>query len=72
MKPRGFHAIRKASGSYVKAAGGDATEFLTHADSKTTRAHYLDPKIVGEVSALDFLPPLTIDGSAEPGAGEVK
>jgi len=60
VKPRGFHAIRKAAGSYLKAAGGDATDFLTHKDSKTTRDHYLDPKIVGEASALDFLPPLDL------------
>ena len=62
VKPRGFHAIRKASGSYVKAGGGDATEFLTHRDSKTTRDHYLDPRIVGEASALDYLPPLDLGG----------
>lgn len=68
VKPRGFHAIRKAAGSYVKAAGGDATEFLTHKDSKTTRDHYLDPKIVGEASALDFLPPLDLDGPEKPAA----
>ena len=68
VKPRGFHAIRKAAGSYVKAAGGDATEFLTHKDSKTTRDHYLDPRIVGEASALDFLPPLDIDGPENPAA----
>jgi len=58
VPPRGFHGLRKAAGSYVKAAGGDATDFLTHRDAKTTREHYLDPKIVGEASALDFLPPL--------------
>lgn len=68
VKPRGFHAIRKAAGSYVKAGGGDATEFLTHKDSKTTRDHYLDPKIVGEASALDFLPPLDLDGPEKPAA----
>lgn len=61
VTPKGFHAIRKAAGSYVKAAGGDATEFLTHADGRTTKDHYLDPKIVGEASALDFLPPLDIN-----------
>jgi integrase len=67
VTPRGFHGIRKASGSYVKAGGGDATEFLTHRDAKTTREHYLDPKIVGEASALDFLPPLDL---GEPGDGD--
>lgn len=61
VEPRGFHAIRKAAGSYVKAGGGDATEFLTHADSKTTIDHYIDRRIAGEASALDFLPPLKLD-----------
>ena len=60
VKPRGFHAIRKAAGSYVKKAGGDATEFLTHRDQKTTRDHYLDPRITGVESALDYLPPLDL------------
>ena len=60
VTPKGFHGIRKSSGSYVKAGGGDATEFLTHADGRTTREHYLDPKIVGEASALDYLPPLDL------------
>lgn len=61
VKPRGFHAIRKASGSYVKAAGGDATEHLGHANPRTTRDHYLDPTITGQQSALDYLPPLDLD-----------
>lgn len=60
VTPRGFHGIRKAAGSYVKAAGGDATEFLTHADGRTTRDHYLDTKIVGQQSALEYLPPLDL------------
>jgi integrase len=62
VTPRGFHAIRKASGSYVKAGGGDATEHLGHANPKTTRDHYLDPRITGQQSALDYLPPLDLDG----------
>jgi len=66
VTPRGFHAIRKASGSYVKAAGGDASEHLAHANPKTTRDHYLDPRIVGQQSALDYLPPLDLDGPKPP------
>jgi integrase len=62
--PRGFHAIRKASGSYVKAGGGDATEHLGHANPRTTQQHYLDPDITGRQSALDFLPPLDLTGPA--------
>jgi integrase len=70
VTPKGFHGVRKAAGSYVKRAGGvdAAADFLTHRDSKTTRDHYLDPKIVGEASALDFLPPLDIDGPDRPAA----
>ena len=64
VRARGFHAIRKASGSYVKRAGGDATEHLGHANPKTTRDHYLDVAITGQQSALDFLPPLDLDGPA--------
>jgi integrase len=60
VKPRGFHAIRKASGSYVRAGGGDASEHLGHANPRTTRDHYLDPRIVRQQSALDFLPPLDL------------
>jgi len=60
VTPRGFHAIRKASGSYVKAAGGDATDHLAHENPRTTRQSYLDPTITGQQSALDFLPPLDL------------
>ena len=62
VKARGFHAIRKASGSYVKAGGGDATEHLGHASPRTTQKHYLDTRIVGRQSALDYLPPLDLGG----------
>lgn len=62
VKAKGFHSIRKAAGSYVHAGGGNSTDFLTHRDSKTTRDHYLDPKIVGTQSALDYLPPLDLGG----------
>lgn len=66
VTPRGFHGIRKAAGSYVKKGGGDATEFLTHADGRTTRDHYLDTRITGVESALDYLPPLDLDGPGRP------
>jgi integrase len=60
VTPRGFHAIRKAAGSYVAAAGGEsaAQQFLAHENARTTRAHYLDPSIVKERSGLEFLPKL--------------
>lgn len=57
---RGFHGFRKSSCSYVAAAGGDATEHAAHRSSSTTKRHYLDVGIVGQKSALDFLPPLDL------------
>lgn len=56
----GFHGFRKSSGSYVKAAGGDATEHLGHKNARTTQQHYLDTEITGQQSALDYLPPLDL------------
>ena len=61
ITPRGFHAIRKASGSYVKKGGGDSTEHLSHKNPKTTKQSYEDLDIIGRQSALDFLPPLNLD-----------
>ena len=66
VTPRGFHAIRKSSGSYVKAGGGDATEHLGHASARTTQKHYLDTRIVAQQSALDFLPPLDLATKPKP------
>lgn len=60
VTPRGFHAIRKASGSYVMAGGGNATLHLGHANERTTRQHYLDPRIVRQDDVLQFLPPLDL------------
>jgi len=60
VTPKGFHSIRKASGSYVAAAGGDASEHLGHRNPKTTRDHYLDPRIIGRKSAVTLLPPLDL------------
>lgn len=65
VTPRGTHAIRKSSGSYVKAAGGDATEHLGHSNPRTTRDHYYDTRITGRQSALDYLPPLDLDGDRD-------
>lgn len=60
VTPRGFHAIRKASASYLKAGGGDPVDFLAHANPRTTKDHYLDVSITGQQSALDYLPPLDL------------
>ena len=61
VTPRGFHAIRKASASYVAAAGGDATAHLGHADPAMTRGHYLDPRITETRRGLDYLPALDLE-----------
>jgi integrase len=59
--PRGFHGLRKASASYVAAAGGDATQLLDHSNPKLAKDHYLDESIViPRQSAIDLLPPLTV------------
>jgi integrase len=50
-----FHRIRKSTASYYKAAGGDATELLGHADPKTTK-RYLDPRICGSRNSAEALP----------------
>lgn len=60
VTPRGFHGIRRASASYVAAAGGDATAHLGHADPAMTRGHYLDPRITETRKGLDFLPTLDL------------
>jgi integrase len=54
-KFRKFHAVRKSAGSWIKAAGGDATAALGHASEKTTRRHYLDPTIGPSQQPCDIL-----------------
>lgn len=38
--------IRRSHGSWLAAAGGDATSSLGHSDPRTSRQAYLDPRIV--------------------------
>lgn len=66
VRGTGFHRMRKASASYVALGGGDATEHLGHANPEMTRAHYLDPRITSPKTALDYLPPLDLDGPGKP------
>ena len=68
VTPRGFHAIRKASASYVAAGGGDATAHLGHADPAMTRGHYLDPRITETRRGLDYLPALDLTPPSPPPA----
>ena len=65
VRGTGFHKLRKASASYVALGGGDATEHLGHASPDMTRAHYLDPRITAEKKAVDYLPPLDLEGPPE-------
>lgn len=49
-----FHRVRRSVASYYEAGGGDATELLGHSSRAVTR-RYLDPRIVGAVSAIKIL-----------------
>lgn len=66
VRGTGFHRLRKASASYVQAAGGDATDHLGHSKPEVTRQHYLDARITQTKRAVDYLPPL--DLGEEPAA----
>lgn len=61
---RRFHALRKASASYVQAGGGDAVSHLDHSDANITRNHYLDDRVVGKTEGVDYLPPLDLGNNA--------
>jgi integrase len=62
---RRFHALRKASASYVQAGGGDAVSHLDHSDANITRDHYLDDRVVGRTEGVDYLPPLDLGNNAQ-------
>ena len=47
-------------GSYVMAGGGNATEHLGHTNERTTRQHYVDPRIVPQADVLQYLPELDL------------
>lgn len=65
IRGNGFHKLRKASASYIAAAGGDATEHLGHAKPEVTRAHYLDSRITQTRPAVEFLPTLDLTDPPE-------
>ncbi len=67
---RGFHGLRRASASYLAAAGGNATEHLSHSSPTLARDHYLDPSIARGQSALDYLPALDLTQAPAAGSGE--
>lgn len=51
-----FHAIRKATASYLKKAGISAKKQLGHASEEMAETHYYDEDITGRESNLDYLP----------------
>ena len=57
-----FHSIRKSTASYLKAAGVSAKKQLGHSSEEMAENHYYDERITGQQSALDYLPPLDLDG----------
>lgn len=59
-----FHAIRKATASYLKRAGISAKKQLGHASEEMAEQHYYDEEITGRESNLDYLPDL--DGKQPP------
>jgi integrase len=59
-----FHSIRKSTASYLKRAGKSAKKQLGHSSEEMAETHYYDERITGVESALDFLPPLDLDGPA--------
>ena len=63
-----FHSIRKSTASYLKKAGKSAKTQLGHSSEEMAETHYYDPNIVGHESALDYLPPLDLDGPSKPAA----
>ena len=50
-----FHCIRRSVASHAKAAGGDATAILDHADGAITRKFYIDPRVAPTVAPVDIL-----------------
>lgn len=60
-----FHSIRKSTASYLKRAGKSAKNQLGHGSEEMAERHYYDEKITGVESALDYLPPLDLDGGPE-------
>jgi len=60
-----FHSIRKSTASYIKKAGKSAKKQLGHSSEEMAETHYYDERITGVESALDYLPPLDLDGPGD-------
>lgn len=70
-RERKFHCLRKSCASHITALGGNAQEALGHSDARTTRDHYIDPRIAGQQFPADILPRLGhgdsgVDGDSVP------
>jgi integrase len=63
-----FGKLRKTHASYMAANGGDASYSLGHSSAAVTRAHYLDPRIVGR-GQVDRLPCLRVDSIGDESSG---
>lgn len=61
-----FHSIRKSTASYLKRAGKSAKTQLGHSSEEMAERHYYDERITGVESALDYLPPLDLNGPLPP------
>lgn len=51
-----FHAIRKATASYLKRAGISAKKQLGHSSEEMAETHYYCEEIIGRENNLDYLP----------------
>jgi integrase len=62
-----FHSFRKSTASYMKLAGKSAKGQLGHASEEMAEDHYYSSDILPGEAAIDYLPPLDLDGPAGPG-----
>lgn len=56
------HSFRKSTASYMKKAGKSAKNQLGHASEEMAEDHYYSTDILEGESAIDYLPPLDLDG----------
>lgn len=61
-----FHSFRKSTASYLKKAGQSAKGQLGHSSEEMAENHYYSSDILDGQSALDYLPPLDLDGPGKP------
>lgn len=59
-----FHSFRKSTASYMKLVGKSAKDQLGHSSETMAENHYYSTDILEGESAIDYLPPLDLDGPA--------